>query len=109
MLRVRQIASPVSPGCVVAGCLLQSMTVKGRAGIFMRVSVIPGRAEGASPESIRRDGRCLKTWLTAFFKPTTACGYGFSGAQLRPIARAFGAPRNDSSMHQMVRRALPDL
>src|SRR5262245_34091376 len=35
ILSVRQTASPVSPRCVVAGCLLQSMTVNGRAGIFM--------------------------------------------------------------------------
>ena len=35
MLSVRQRASPVSPGCVVAGIWLQSVTVKGRVGIFM--------------------------------------------------------------------------
>src|SRR5215468_6378960 len=39
ILSVRQTASPVSPGCVVAGCLLQSVTVNGRAGIFMAISL----------------------------------------------------------------------
>jgi hypothetical protein len=34
---VRHSASPVMPGCVVVGIRLQSVTVKGRVGIFMRV------------------------------------------------------------------------
>ncbi len=37
MFSVRHSACPVSPGCVVASTLLQSVTVKGEVGSFMAV------------------------------------------------------------------------
>src|SRR4051794_2634517 len=37
MLKVRQVACPVSPGWKVGGRAAQSVTVKGNAGIFIRV------------------------------------------------------------------------
>jgi hypothetical protein len=35
MVKVRQIASPVSPGCTVAATVDQSVAVNGSGGIFM--------------------------------------------------------------------------
>src|SRR5262249_214711 len=63
MLSVRQTASPVSPGCVVAGCLLQSVTVNGRAGIFMGISLcllarVVACAEAVAVRNAREGGDC---------------------------------------------------
>src|SRR5215510_2449990 len=70
ILSVRQTASPVSPRCVVAGCLLQSMTVNGRAGIFMAISLC----------LVARIVACAEAGEVRNAKEADDCGSGDRGA-----------------------------
>ncbi|MFK4387054.1 hypothetical protein ABIA40_006462 [Bradyrhizobium sp. USDA 223] len=53
-------------------------------------------ARSASPESITTGGSCKARLVTPSLRQMQSCGYGYSDAQLRIIARDYVASRDDT-------------